>query len=63
MLTIAFSFVLPLLYLAPLIQRALGRVGALVLTKILYVFIAAKAVAFVISGIFWFRLCRVGPFP
>ena len=29
----------------------LGRVGAMVLTKILYVFIVAKAVAFVIGGI------------
>lgn len=48
---LVYASVLPLLYLAPLIQRALGRVGAMVLTRILYVFIGAKAVAFVISGV------------
>jgi multiple antibiotic resistance protein len=46
-----YATVFPLLYLAPLIARALGRVGVLVLTRILYVFIAAKAAAFVIDGI------------
>jgi multiple antibiotic resistance protein len=48
---LVYATVLPLLYLTPLIQRALGRVGAMVLTRILYVFIAAKAVAFMIGGI------------
>jgi multiple antibiotic resistance protein len=48
---LVYATILPLLYLTPLIERALGRVGVLVLTRILYVFIAAKAVAFVISGI------------
>jgi multiple antibiotic resistance protein len=48
---LVYATVLPLLYLTPLIKRALGRVGAMVLTRILYVFIAAKAVAFVIGGI------------
>lgn len=48
---LVYATILPLLYLAPLIKRALGRVGAMVLTRILYVFIAAKAVAFVIGGI------------
>lgn len=48
---LVYATILPLLYLTPLIKRSLGRVGAMVLTRILYVFIAAKAVAFVISGI------------
>lgn len=48
---LVYATILPLLQLAPMIERALGRMGALVLTRILYVFIAAKAVAFVISGI------------
>lgn len=48
---LVYATVLPLLYLTPLIERTLGRVGALVLTRILYIFIAAKAVAFVVGGI------------
>jgi multiple antibiotic resistance protein len=48
---LVYATILPLLHFTPLIERALGRVGALVLTRILYVFVASKAVAFVINGI------------
>lgn len=48
---LVYASVLPILYLTPLIQRAGGRVGILVVSRILYIFIAAKAVTFVITGI------------
>lgn len=48
---IVYAAVLPILYLTPLIQRVRGRVGILVASRILYIFIAAKAVTFVITGI------------
>lgn len=48
---LVYASVLPILYLTPLIQRAGGRVSILVVSRILYIFIAAKAVTFVISGI------------
>lgn len=43
--------VLPLMHLAPLMERAVGRVGIMVITRILYIFVAAKAVAFTVDGI------------
>jgi multiple antibiotic resistance protein len=43
--------VLPVLYLSPLIERAAGRVSAGVVTRILYIFIAAKAVTFILTGL------------
>jgi multiple antibiotic resistance protein len=46
-----YLVILPLLHLAPLIQRAVGRMGALVIARILYIFIAAKAVTFILAGL------------
>lgn len=43
--------ILPLLFLAPFIQRAIGKVGVMVISRILYIFIAAKAVAFILTGL------------
>jgi multiple antibiotic resistance protein len=43
--------VLPILYLSTLIERTIGSVGVLVVTRILYVFICAKATSFIIDGI------------
>lgn len=48
---LVYLAVIPTLYLAPLLQRAIGQVGVLVVTRILYIFIAAKAVAFILAGI------------
>ncbi len=48
---LVYLSVIPILHLAPLIERAVGRVGVLVITRILYIFIAAKAVTFVVQGI------------
>jgi len=43
--------ILPVLRLAPYVERALGRVGVLVLSRILYIFISAKAVMFAMDGL------------
>jgi len=48
---LVYATVLPLLFLSSHIERAVGRVSVLVVTRILYVFIAAKAVTFVLTGI------------
>lgn len=48
---LVYLAVVPTLYLAPLLQRAIGRVGVLVIARILYIFIAAKAVAFLLAGV------------
>ena len=48
---LVYATVFALLHLTPLIKRSLGHMGSLVLARILYIFIAAKAVAFVIGGL------------
>ena len=48
---LVYLSILPILHLAPLVERAVGRVGIMVVSRILYVFIAAKAVSFVLQGI------------
>jgi multiple antibiotic resistance protein len=48
---LVYLAILPLLYLAPFIQRAIGKVGVMVISRILYIFIAAKAVAFILTGL------------
>lgn len=48
---LVYLAVVPSLYLAPLLQKAIGRVGVMVITRILYIFIAAKAVAFLLAGV------------
>lgn len=48
---LVYLSILPLMHLAPLLERAVGRVGIQVITRILYIFIAAKAVAFVVDGV------------
>lgn len=47
---LVYLTILPLLQLASLVERVVGRVGILVVTRILYIFIAAKAVAFIVDG-------------
>lgn len=48
---LVYAAILPMLHLAPVLHRALGRVGILVVARILYIFVASKAVAFVLSGL------------
>lgn len=48
---LVYLAVLPILYLTPVIQLVIGRVGVMVVSRILYIFISAKAVAFVLTGL------------
>lgn len=48
---LVYGTVLPLLYLSRWVERAVGRVGVLVVARVLYIFICAKAVAFVLAGV------------
>lgn len=47
---LVYAAVFPVLLAVPLLERAAGRVSVLVVARILYIFIAAKAVAFVVDG-------------
>ncbi len=42
--------VFPVLYLSPLVEKVIGKVGVKVIARILYIFICAKAVSFVLDG-------------
>lgn len=48
---LVYLMVLPLLYLTRFIHAVVERVAILVLSRILYIFIAAKAVSFVLTGL------------
>ncbi|HPO13340.1 MAG TPA: MarC family protein [Candidatus Hydrogenedentes bacterium] len=48
---LVYIAVLPVLYLTSILHLVFGRVGTLVISRILYIFIAAKAVDFVLTGL------------
>jgi multiple antibiotic resistance protein len=48
---LVYLSVYPILYLAGVLEKALGRVAILVVARILYIFICAKAVAFILEGL------------
>ena len=48
---LVYGTVIPVLYLAPVVARTVGRVAVLVVSRILYIFICAKAVAFILDGL------------
>ncbi len=48
---LVYLSIYPLLYLADVLEKALGRVVILVVARILYIFICAKAVAFILEGL------------
>ncbi len=48
---LVYATVVPILHLAPIVERTIGRIGVLIVTRILYIFICAKAVSFVIEGL------------
>ncbi len=50
---LVYLAILPVLKLAPLVERIIGKIGVSVIARILYIFICAKAVSFVLDG---FRL-------
>ena len=48
---LVYLTILPILYLAPLVEKAIWKVGVMVVARILYIFICAKGVSFVLSGL------------
>jgi multiple antibiotic resistance protein len=48
---LVYIAILPILYTAPLVEKAIGRVGVMVIARILYIFICAKGVSFILSGL------------
>jgi multiple antibiotic resistance protein len=47
---IVYIAVLPVLKLAPLVEKVIGKLGVAVIARILYIFICAKAVSFILDG-------------
>jgi len=47
---IVYLAVFPVLKLAPLVERVIGKLGVAVIARILYIFICAKAVSFILDG-------------
>lgn len=47
---IVYVAVFPVLKLAPLVEKVIGKIGVAVTARILYIFICAKAVSFVLDG-------------
>ncbi len=48
---LVYLSIYPILHLAGLLEKAFGRVVILVIARILYIFICAKAVAFILEGL------------
>jgi multiple antibiotic resistance protein len=48
---LVYLAILPLMRITPAMERAVGRMGVLVVSRILYVFICAKSVSFFLTGL------------
>lgn len=48
---LVYISIFPLLHLAAFVERIVGHVGVLIVARILYIFISAKAVTFVMDGL------------
>jgi multiple antibiotic resistance protein len=48
---LVYLTILPILYMAPLMEKVIGKVGVMVIARILYIFICAKAVNFILDGL------------
>jgi len=47
---LVYLAVFPVLKLAPLVEKVIGKLGVAVIARILYIFICAKAVSFILDG-------------
>jgi multiple antibiotic resistance protein len=45
-----YAVVLPILRISPFVERTIGKVGVMVVSRILYIFICAKAVSFILDA-------------
>lgn len=48
---LVYATVLPILYLSPLVTKVFGKLGVSVISRILYIFISAKAIDFTLEGL------------
>jgi multiple antibiotic resistance protein len=47
---VVYLAIFPVLKLAPLVEKVIGKIGVSVVARILYIFICAKAVSFILDG-------------
>ncbi|HNW74735.1 MAG TPA: MarC family protein [Bacteroidales bacterium] len=47
---LVYITIFPILKLAPFVERIVGKIGVLVISRILYIFICAKAASFIFDG-------------
>lgn len=47
---VVYLAIFPVLKLAPLVEKVIGKIGVSVVARILYIFICAKAVSFILNG-------------
>ena len=48
---LVYITIFPILKLAPFVERIVGKIGVLVISRILYIFICAKAASFILDGL------------
>lgn len=48
---LVYLTVFPILKLAPYVEKIVGKIGVLVISRILYIFICAKAASFILDGL------------
>lgn len=48
---LVYMTIFPILKLAPFVERIVGKIGVLVISRILYIFICAKAASFILDGL------------
>jgi len=48
---LVYATILPILYLSPLVTKVIGKLGVSVISRILYIFISAKAIDFTMQGL------------
>ena len=47
---LVYLSILPILFLAPIVTKVFGQLGVSVISRILYIFISAKAIEFILQG-------------
>ncbi|NCA77898.1 MAG: MarC family protein [Alphaproteobacteria bacterium] len=48
---LVYITIFPILKLAPFVERIVGKIGVMVISRILYIFISAKAASFILDGL------------
>lgn len=48
---LVYMTIFPILKLAPFVEKIVGKIGVLVISRILYIFICAKAASFILDGL------------